>query len=648
MASTVVLLALNDGTVIDILKRAVLGPAGYQITACTQWEEVEIQCRSSDIHVLIADVQFAGQNSMEQINLLLQRHPAVAVLLLTGDTAPGLLLQAMRAGVMELLQPPLRSRDVLKAVERAVQRGQRMKQWAYYEGRRSTQSLQQRLHEMETLARVGRSVTSQLDLDNVLTTVVEAAVELTGAEEGSLLLLDEATGELFARAARNLGDEFVKTFRLPVMDTLAGQVVQTGEPILINDQGPQKIKTTYLVHSLMYVPLRARGKVIGVLGVDNRREARAFQEDHQALVSAIADYAAVAIENARLYIKSESERQEFEAILTHVEDGVIVVDFQRRVVFVNRSARATFKIKGDYLTGQSVYDLIPHPDLQQVFSLSQAAFPTRRELALDDGRWLNAQVTSIPEVGLVVTMQDITQLKELDRLKNEFVSTVSHDLRSPLTAILGYVELLDRVGPLNEMQTEFIRRVHTSVENITNLINELLDLGRIEAGFDTQKEPLAPATIIHFALEDLKEQAQAKRQQINLELIEPLPAVFASPTRLQQVLTNLIGNAIKYTPEDGRITVRARPELQQLVIEVIDNGSGIPLADQPYIFNKFYRASNTQDSPGTGLGLAIVKSIVESHHGRVWAESTPGQGSIFTVVLPVLRDGAARPDQSSK
>jgi two-component system NtrC family sensor kinase len=233
-------------------------------------------------------------------------------------------------------------------------------------------------------------------------------------------------------------------------------------------------------------------------------------------------------------------------------------------------------------------------------------------------------------------MQDITHLKELDRIKSDFVSTVSHDLRSPLTAILGYVELIDRAGPVTEQQREFIRRVQFSVNNITALINDLLDLGRIEAGFDSRKEIVPLGAIINYAIEGLRSRLAEKDQSLMTEIAPKLPTVLGNPVRLRQLMGNLIGNAIKYTPAHGKIAVRGHAEEDQIIIQVMDNGPGIPATDQPYIFDKFYRASNVpMDTPGTGLGLAIVKSIVDNHQGRIWVDSAVGQGTTFTVVLPV-------------
>lgn len=498
------------------------------------------------------------------------------------------------------------------------------------------------IKELETLGAIGRTITASLDLDRVLTMVVDAAVDLTGAEEGSLLLVDENSGELYMRAARNFQDDFVRTFRLPINDTLAGQVIRTGSPVLIDQSAPQKIKTAYLVSTLIYVPLKVHERIIGVLGVDNRTAGESFLDHDIVLMSALADYAAIAIENASLYTKTEVERSKLESILTQIEEGVIVVDQERRLILVNRIARGAFGLGDDELVGKPAQDVIKHAELLENLYDESLKYPYQAEIPLEDGRVFNAQFTPITGIGLAVTMQDISHLKELDRIKSEFVSTVSHDLRSPLTAILGYVELIERAGPVNQQQRDFIRRVHFNVNSITALINDLLDLGRIEAGLDSRKELVPIPAIIRYAIDGLQELVQEKAQVLEIDLAKELPPVQGNPVHLRQVVGNLIGNAVKYTDHGGVIHVNARSEGDLIIIRVKDNGPGIPPTEQPYVFDKFYRGRAVPpDTPGTGLGLAIVRSVVENHQGRVWVESEVGSGSTFTVVLPVAQQEAA-------
>ncbi|HBX70724.1 MAG TPA: hypothetical protein DEH25_15415, partial [Chloroflexi bacterium] len=405
---------------------------------------------------------------------------------------------------------------------------------------------------------------------------MEAAVGLTNAEEGSLLILDENSGELYMRAARNFQDDFVRTFRLPISDTLAGQVVRSGRSVILDDDTPQKIKTSYLVRSLIYVPLKIQDRVIGVLGVDNRTSSQSFNEQHLTLVSALADYAAIAIENARLYHNTEVDRQKFETILTEIADGVIVISEDRRVILVNQAIALAFDVSITSIIDQPVDQVFNHEQLLDLFKEESYIYPYRAEITLDDGRVMNAQLTRIPEVGLAVTMQDITHLKELDRIKSDFVHTVSHDLRSPLTAILGYVELIARVGPINQQQRDFIDRVQISVRNITNLINDLLELGRIESGFDARKEFVPLAVVVQYSIDSLESTIMEKEHNLIVDLPEKMQKVFGDPTRLRQMVDNLLSNAIRYTPRGGAIRVSIKSEIDQVILQIQDTGPGIP------------------------------------------------------------------------
>ncbi len=641
MAKKHILIISPDAITSQFFERALPDPATYEVASASTLRQIETRLNNQSADLLVVDERLstAPGNSadtfFEQLNGLIDRNPEMPVLLLTSTPTKEKLNQALQIGVAACLEVPLQASDLMSAVEGAIQRGQRLRQWALLESRRSTKSLQQRIDDLEALQIISRSITASLDLDEVLTAVVDSAVELTGAEEGSLLLLEEGSGDLYMHAARNFGDDFVRTFRLPVEDTLPGQVLRTGKPVIIDEKSPKKIKTAYLVHSIMYVPLFIQERPIGVLGVDNRQSGHKFSEYHLKLVSTLADYAAIAIENARLYTSSRTEREKLETILTQITDGVIVLDKESCLVLINQSARQAFNVEEEQPLGKPVQQVVNHPDLIEI--LSQADnHPTRSEITLEDGRVLYTQTSPIPEVGLVATMQDITRLKELDRIKSEFVSTVSHDLRSPLTAILGYIDLMERVGPVNDKQKEFLHRIDTSVQNITTLINDLLDLGRIEAGFDTRREFVPLATLIQHALEVMQEQASKKKLSLTHQIEAGLPQVYGIPSQLRQMLSNLVNNAMKYTPAGGHIHIQAAGENGQVILRVEDNGQGIPINDQPHIFDKFYRASNVSiDIPGTGLGLAIVKSVVENHKGRIWLDSTPGQGSKFTVVLPL-------------
>jgi two-component system NtrC family sensor kinase len=635
MAPSLILIADDNRDIREFLEQAVLTPAGYRVRSVGDGLSALTLARELLPDLVITDLQMPGMQGLDLVRRLRLDRPTLPVILMTSEGSEQVAIETLRAGAADYLAKPFEAEQLLAAVGRALAEGRRWRalEEEQADARHAAVTLERRLQEFEALSLIGRTVTAVLDLDTVLTTVVEAAVRLTGAEEGSLLLLDPKSGELYMRASKNFDEEFARTFRLHVQDSLAGQVVASGEPVILDEQSPQKIKTSYLVHSLLYVPLRVRGKTIGVLGVDNRKAGRALTTGDRAVMLAMADYAAIAIDNAQLYQTSDSERVKLETVLTQTESGVIVLDPENRVVLINRAARLVYRVEGD-VAGRSLAEVADDPRLLALARVGGEA-PRREELEAPDGRVFSAQRTLIPGVGQAIVMHDITHLKDLDRIKSEFVTTVSHDLRSPLTAILGYVELIERAGSVNDQQREFIRRVRLSVDHMTRLVADLLDLGRIEAGLDISMEVAPISVLARYALDGLRSAVETKQQKVETVLSDDLPMVRGDPYRLRQMIANLLENAIKYTPVSGEIVVAAMVEGDQVILRVSDSGPGIPAADQPYIFDKFFRASNVPDDiGGTGLGLSIVKSIVDSHQGRIWVDSQLGRGTTFTVVLP--------------
>jgi signal transduction histidine kinase/FixJ family two-component response regulator len=630
-----ILLVISDSQVTFLLER-VLRSMGYNIKAV---EDRAGALKAMDLiypSLVILGEKIAGSSGIELAAEMARRSPSTPMILFINQDTPEMLRSAMRLGITEYLTLPLGANDVRRAVENSLDLARLRREAVLLESRRQTASLQRRLDELETLTRLARTITGTLDIDTVLTAVVEAAVELTSAEEGSLLLLDLDTGELYMRAARNFQEEFVRTFRLPVKDTMAGSVIRSGQPILLDENTPQKIKTTYLVQSLMYVPLILNGKVFGVLGVDNRQNRLPFTDHHVKLITALAEFAVIALENSRMFSETAAEQSKLETVLTDVKDGVIILDQDQRLVLVNSVVREALRVEGNNLLGRPFQDVFTQPVLLELLDTLGTSLSNRAELVLDDGRVFSVQISPIPQVGLVFTLSDITNLKKLDRIKTDFVQTVSHDLRSPLTAILGYVELIDRAGTVNDLQRDFIRRVQVSVHNITSLVDDLLDLGRIESGFDTRKEIVNLDQILRYSVDGLKKKLADKSQTLEMTLADSFQPIFANPVQMRQMVDNLLDNALKYTPAGGSIRVGGALEQNQIILQVADSGIGIPSLDLPYIFDRFYRASNASgEMVGTGLGLAIVKSIVDGHQGRIWVDSTVGKGTTFTIVLPL-------------
>lgn len=629
------------------LARTVLGPSNHETLAALSGEDGLRLADAQDPAVIILDHQLPDWDSYGLLRQLQRLHGDVPVIFASSDQSTETVLRAFRLGASDVVAKPFAAKEVLAAIRRASEtpRLPSGHQELTRRLREANRQLQDRFQQLNTVYAVGREVTSLLDLNEVLNRVVEAAVYTVGAEEGTLMLLDEDSNELYLRAAKDLNDEAARNLRLRVDDSAAGRALQSNRPVHLTGDSV-KLATGYLVKSLLYVPLRVpeRG-AIGVLGVANRMASRTFSRGDVVLMSALADYVAIAIENARLFEHAETQRAKLETVLREVEEAILVVDDENRILLCNAAASDIWPQAGERLSQgegpQPVEEVIPDPIINDLFlEIAEEHTPIHREVTLGEDQIYNAHLTPVEGVGRVLMLQDITHLKELDRLKSEFVATVSHDLRTPLTSIQGYVELLPTVGPLNQKQERFIARVDSILTSVTDLISDLLDIGRIEAEVDLVMEPCDLRHVIDEVIGRLERLAEIKGQDLRWNRPEALPLISGNPRHLTQVVDNLVNNAIKYTQEGGWIAVTATHGQGYVVVSVSDNGIGIPLEEQPRIFERFYRVERDEGNEigGTGLGLAIVKAVIEKHDGRVWVESKPGVGSTFSFIVPALEE----------
>lgn len=630
-----ILVVLHDIGTSQQIEKKILSSESYNVIVCRTCQAAEEAAHSIRLDLMILGDDLPDGDYLELACRLLQNQPTLPIILLTRSQSDKQLRKAFPLGLVDCLSLPFQAEDMRNAIKRALDRRKHWRQWLIQEDRLETGELHKQVKELETLAKASRAVTAKLDLDAVLKTVIDAAVELTKADTGSILLLDQDSGELFMRASRNFQEEYVRTFRLPAKDSLAGEVLRSGEPLFIQNQDIHKIKTSYLVSSLIYVPLNLEGKVIGVLGVDNRESVKSFEPHAVSLLSALADYAAVAINKAQLYSQTELERNKLEQVLTQVQDGVIVCDDEGRILLLNHKVRTAFALGDQNYSGKKIEKVISDVQFRKAIE-GKISPPEYIEIKGKDDRTYNISITNIPDVGLVTTLHDISYLKELDNVKTDFINTVSHDLRSPLTSILGYVELIERGSGITEQQKEYIHRIRLSVQNITNLIDGLLNLGRIDMISDKDVKLVDLSEVIKQTLFELQGQIDQRKQKVALNLEPKLPPVRSKQWQLKQVVDNLLGNAVKYSPVGGAVGIKVSTEEGQIIFEVTDSGPGIPKEEHAKIFDKFYRAKNVSpEVPGTGLGLAICKNIVDNLNGRIWVDSQEGKGSTFFVVFPV-------------
>jgi PAS domain S-box-containing protein len=395
--------------------------------------------------------------------------------------------------------------------------------------------------------------------------------------------------------------------------------------------------------TILHLPILTRLGTSGILFIVSGRK-ESISDEIWRTFSLTAAQISAAFENARLFQQIEQESARLAAILASSTDAVLVVNRNGRIVLDNPAAWPVMGVE-ESQSGKLLSESAKNKALIRLFeSVIQGGKPTG-EIQLKDGRtfFANLSPVSVGETGVigwVATMQDVSHFAELNQLKDDFVSTVSHDLRSPLSAILIATNLISQLGEVNKDQQELLQTIEHRIKSMHKLIDDLLDVGKIEAGIDMEMELRQVTPIISEVITSLTPQANDKSIQLTSELSENLPAIMANTGRIRQVIHNIIDNAIKYTPNKGYVTIKAFGQDQEIRIQVIDTGIGIPAADQPHVFEKFHRVKGDYASSvrGSGLGLAITKSIVEKHNGRIWLESVPGEGSTFTVALPIYQE----------
>ncbi len=322
----------------------------------------------------------------------------------------------------------------------------------------------------------------------------------------------------------------------------------------------------------------------------------------------------------------------YEAIMTSTPDPLFVTDTQNRLIMANPAASQALEINIAQEYGKPLDQYILDNEFVDLF-LDQSDEVKFAELTLENGRSYHASFVPLSfegkRIGQICILRDVTHYKKLDLLKSEFVSTVSHDLRAPLTVLRGYSQMLGLVGDLNAQQNEFIQKIFDSADRMSQLVENLLDLGRIEAGIGLDIEIFSINDLIEQVISNYQQLASSKDISLESEIKTDI-LIKGDKHMILVALSNLVDNAIKFSSVGGQVQILAVSNEEYIVIEVRDKGKGISPIDQPHIFEKFY----TANAGGTGLGLSLVKSIIEQHSGSVKLESQLGKGSVFIIILP--------------
>ncbi len=540
-------------------------------------------------------------------------------------------------------------------------------------------------------------LTASLDLQTTLNRALELASKAVGARRGSIMLHDLQSGRLVCRAVLNV-DGSVDSKHIPITFEnglgLSGWVMHQQEAVCIADvrgdaRWLHEEGRAEEVRSVIAAPLMTQDGPLGVL-ILTSPDVNFFNQDQLQLLATIANEVAIVIHNAMLYTiineiatergelwsQQREENSKNQAILQSLGEGVIVADDQQHIVLYNAAAEQILRIPATFVVNQPLARIAEYScdddgsverarriyeGLQRgLQELTAAQRNHNRVLALpqpDQSIVLNFAPWVGPRnaiYGSVVVLHDITREVEADRAKREFISNVSHELRTPLTSIKGYVDLLmlGASGPLNEGQLSFLSVVKNNAHRLMNLINDILEIGRIDDNkVRLNFENVFIGAIFEEVYKTLRAEIERKRLSFSIEVAEHTPPAMADETRLTQVVLNLASNAVKYTYPEGSVKLRAGLNPAGLLqVDVIDNGVGISPEQQQHLFRRFYRADNPlrDEAGGTGLGLSIAKSYVEMHGGQMWVESEPGKGSTFSFIIPLTQPASETESSAAK
>ncbi len=534
--------------------------------------------------------------------------------------------------------------------------------------------------ELATLNDIAAAVTSSLDPREIYHLVMEKINQFFRVDAGSLLMLDEETGELVFVMTLEEGQEKLVGLRVPAGMGIVGDVARTQQYAIVHDvdRDPRFYRAVsdgigYDVRSILCVPIVVKGRSIGVIELLNKRTGH-FTEEEAIRLTRMAATIGIAIENAHLFQQVSTVRDRFEAIVNSTNDGILMADMRGVIVAGNPAAARIFHRSRESLIGCQLDELIGELMsralvVEEPTWLNEGALHRVIEIELNDGPVRYVRHTTLPvldtagmQIGRLALFEDIAKERELARLREDYTGMLIHDLRAPLTAIMNGIMMMLRGlgGPVSEQQRELLSIAYQGSQTMLEMVNTLLDISKMEQGrMNLNLEPLSPYALVDEAIERL--QASIQQRHINLvqDLAIGLPPIEADRDKIVRVLQNLIDNAVKFSPEGGLVTIGGRylscasdtaggvhPDLplalpdmaagEWLIFWVRDEGPGIPPQYHARIFEKFGQVQQ-QKSRGTGLGLTFCKLAVEAHRGKIWLQSREGLGSTFAFALPVTQ-----------
>ncbi len=504
-------------------------------------------------------------------------------------------------------------------------------------------ALKQRLDDLSLLLSVSQDVSTSVKLNESMPVILQGMLRATTATGARAVVVNPSGGFPLTFGEGPLADALSMFDRRLMTQMRHESVLELTSPALIRET-LRLDEANLPVRALLALPLLSDSNFLGVLFL-GYSQAHQFDSAERNLIYTLVGQASVVVDNAHLFIKAESGRRRLAAVLASTTDAVIVTDQTERVLLLNRAMEQAFLVNAKQVINRPVADVVKSDALVEALTSNE---PSTRNLEIQakDRNTYYANVSKIIShdgqvLGRVAVLHDITHLKEADKMKSEFVSTVSHDLRSPLTFMRGYATMIPMVGSLNDRQMEYNEKILTGIEQMSDLVDDLLDLGKIEAGVELQFDEIDVTTLLHEIADDHLSHVQQVGNRLVVEIAPDLPPVRGDARLLRQAITNLLMNSCKYAPNSGVITLGGAQLGNEVILHVADNGPGIAKQDQMHLFEKFYRVKRAGNEriKGSGLGLAIVKSIAERHGGEAWCSSQLGKGSTFSISLPVEQGG---------
>ncbi|TAK14343.1 MAG: GAF domain-containing protein [Anaerolineae bacterium] len=576
---------------------------------------------------------------------------------------------------------------------------------------------QKRTRQLGKLNEVAQSLSSTLEIKPLLDNILRSAVEILNCEAGSLLTLDEETGELVFDVVVGSAESELKGTRMASGSGLVGKAVNDRQPFIVNNvkqsqdwEASKDKETGFITRGILGVPMMVKDRVLGVIEVINKKDGMPFSQDDLELLTAFTGQAAIALENARLYTLTDQQ------LASRVEELSVMQRIDRELntsLDVSRAMRITLEwavrqsaaVAGlvgvvseaglrlvaseGYETELEAYrdtGILPPemPALAEALRTGRVQLPDPKTLRLRDTLLAGAQGQFVipirretDVIGLlllesvernafdedaqaflirladhaaiaIANAQLYAEVQRANIAKSDFVSFVSHELKTPMTSIRGYADLLaaGAVGPVTEAQSEFISTIRSNVSRMATLVSDLADVSRIEAGrLHLEFAGVKVSEVVEEVVRSTRALFDEKQQELVVDLPEDLPLVWGDRNRMVQVMTNLTSNANKYTLLEGKVTIKARRTRNEwdpqgadevVHIQIQDTGIGIKEEDQKYIFTQYFRTEEGKDTaPGTGLGLNIARNLVEMQGGKIWFESILGKGTTFQFTVPV-------------